>query len=281
MGMKIWWQNIFPPQEQMEKEIDLKTPVSVEHARQKLLENLKRVSRPDTQVDVYDLKHSAYMIETPYLEMLNNVWLIEGVIEAEKQGYDAAIIGCANDPALQQARQAVNIPVVAPTEAATLLACTLGSRFGMITVMDELIAFCDRNIRNYGLEARLARPVRVFQMGENWVSFLFEMMINPQIIQPQFDELCRACVADGAEVILPECCALSPAVTMLGYHEVPGTGVPILDVTHAAVKMAETLVDLKRSIGLGKAMRGIYKSVAPEVRDAMRSLAVPAAAAVF
>jgi hypothetical protein len=51
------------------------------------------------------------------------------------------------------------------------------------------------------------------------------------------------------------------------------TGVPIVDVTHAAVKLAETLVDLKRAAGLGKSKRRTYKSAPPAIRDAMRSLA--------
>ncbi|MEW6439928.1 MAG: aspartate/glutamate racemase family protein [bacterium] len=275
MGMRIWWQHIFPPQDQMEREIGLRTPVLIEDASTRVLENLRRVARPDTEIDFHYVRHSAYLVQTPYHEMLNNVWLVEGVIEAERQGYDAVIIGCANDPALCAARQAVDIPVVAPTESAMLLACTLGGRFGMITALDENLAFCDRNIRGYGMDLRTARPVRVFRMGENWVSFLFEMMMNPAIIQPQFDRLCRACVADGAEVILPVCCALSPAVSMLGYREVPSTGVPVLDVTHAALKTAETLVDLWRGAGVGKSQRCTFKSVPREMRDAMGALARP------
>jgi len=156
--------------------------------------------------------------------------------------------------------------------AAMMLACSLGSRFGMITVMDELVVFCERNIRNYGMESRVARPVRVHRLGENWVNALFEMLLTPEVLFPRFEELCHACIADGAEVILPCCCALSPALSLAGYREVPGTGVPIVDVTHAAVKLAETLVDLKRAVGLGKSQRCAYKSAPPEIRDAMRSL---------
>ncbi len=273
MGMKIWWQHIFPTQEQIRQEIGLTIPVCIEDAKARLFENLRRVARPDTEIDFHYIKRSAYLVQTPYLEMLNNIALVDGIIEAERQGYDAAIIGCADDPALHAARQAVDIPVVAPTESAMLLACTVGSRFGMITVMDELVAFCERSIRNYGMESRAVRPIRVFPMGQNWISFLFEMIAHPHVLQPRFDEICRACVADGAEVILPVCCALSPATTLLGYREVPGTGVPILDVTHAAIKMAETLVDLRRGSGLGKSQRCTFKSVSREMRDAMGALA--------
>ncbi len=273
MGIRIWWQNIFPEEKQLIRETGLKLSVSIPAAVATFMESVHKAARPDTEIVFHYLKHSAYMVQSYYLEMLNTAWLLDGVIEAEKQGYDAVIIGCANDPGLQQARQAVDIPVVAPIEAASLLACTLGSRFGIVTVLDELVAYNERNIRLYGLESRLAPPVRVFPLGDNWVNMLFEMIIRPEVLIPGFDQVCRACVEAGAEVILPACCALSPAATLLGYREVPGTGVPVLDVTRAAVKMAETLVDLKRTSGIGKSQKRTYKSIPPEVRDGMRSLA--------
>ena len=55
--------------------------------------------------------------------------MVEMAYEAEKKGYDAFIIGCASDMGLGEARSLVGIPVVAPTESATLLACTSGSAF--------------------------------------------------------------------------------------------------------------------------------------------------------
>jgi allantoin racemase len=274
MAMKIWWQDIFPDAATSQKELGFSSsPEEQKASYDKIISGVKKVAREDTEVEVHHVKHSSYMVGFTYLEMLNNVWLIDGIIEAEKQGYDAAIIGCGNDPGLQQARQAVDIPVVGPTEAGMLLACMLGHRFGVITVADELVPMCDRNIRNYGLEWRATSPVRVYNLGDDPMKGLFDMIDDPKVINPQFEELCHACIEDGAEVIVPACCGLSPATSLLGYKEVPGTGVPVIDVTQAAVKMAETLVDLKRSIGLGKAQKNAYKSVPPELRDHMRTLA--------
>lgn len=211
------------------------------------------------------------MVQSYYLEMLNTLWVIDGIIEAEKQGYDAAIIGCAMDPGLLEARQAVDIPVICPMEAAMFLSCILGAKVGVITVMNELMPMCERAIRHSGLEARVAGRVRVHDMGEDWINMLFEMILKPEVIQPQFDVLCKASVTDGGEVIIPACCALSPAASLLGYREVPGTGVPIVDVTWAAVKFAETLVDLKRTAKLAKSRRCSYKSQPAQMRDLMRS----------
>ena len=273
MGMKIWWQDILPDAEQMTKDFGFGDQALQDDAYGRLMGVVKAVARPDTEVEVHHVRHSAYALQASYLEMLNNVWLIDGIIEAEKKGYDAAIIGCGNDPGLPQARQAVDIPVVGPTEAAMLLACTLGHKFGVITVAPEFVPLCERNILSYGLDRRAVFPVRVYDLGDNPFQGLLEMIMSPEIVNPQFEELARACVADGAEVVIPACCSLSPATSLLGYKEVPKTGVPIVDVTQAAVKLAEIMVDLKRTIGLGKSQRSWYRSIRPEIRDRMRTMA--------
>ena len=111
MAVKIWWQDILPEAGNsllggdgaLQRESD-----------EKIIGNLKKVAREDTTVEVHHLKYSSYIVRASYLEMLNNVWVIDGFIDAEKLGYDAAVIGCGNDPGLQQARQAVDIPVVGP-----------------------------------------------------------------------------------------------------------------------------------------------------------------------
>jgi allantoin racemase len=270
MGIKIWWQDILPSADRSVVGGDANVQKQMES---KLLEGARKVARQDTAIEVHHVKYSSYAFNASYLEMLNNVWIIDGIIEAETAGYDAAIIGCGNDPGLQEARQAVDIPVIGCTEAAMLLSCSLGSKFSVITVMDEFIPVCEKNIRNYGLGTRAAGPVKVYQMGNNPFKALFDMVENPASINPQFENLCHECIESGAEVIIPACASLSPATTLLGYNRVPGTGVPVIDITQAAVKLAETLVDLKRSAGLGKSQKNTYKSIPSKLRDRMRAAA--------
>ena len=273
MKIKIWWQDIFPSADRIKKDFEIDLSESKEEYDRLFLENLKKVARQDTEIEIHPVKRSSFVIEASYLEMLNNAQVIEGIIEAEEKGYDAAVIGCANDPGLQQARQAVDIPVIGVTEAAMLLACMLGHKFGVITVMDRLVPVCDRNIRNYGLDSRATSPVRVYNTGKDVMQSMIDMILKPETINPQFEELCLACIADGAEVIIPACVALSPAASLLNYNTVLKTGVPVMDVTQTAVKMAELQVDLKRSVGLGKSQRNWYRSLKPENRDRFRSLA--------
>ena len=57
------------------------------------------------------------MVNDSYPETMFTNFFLSRVIEAEKTGYDAFIIGTAPDPGLRDARTLVDIPVVAYTEA--------------------------------------------------------------------------------------------------------------------------------------------------------------------
>lgn len=273
MGIKIWWQDIMPDGGQVVNELGLGDESQINKAYSNLTSVLKKVARPDTEIEIHHVKRSSFMVNHSYMELLNNVWIVDGIIEAEKQGFDAAIIGCGNDPALQQARQAVDIPVIGPTEAALLIALTLGHKIGIITVTDELVPLLERNIRNYGFEWRVSNPIRVYPLKDDPLESLLELFLEPHIINPVFDTICRECIADGAEVIIPACCALSPATSILNYKEVPDTGVPVIDITQASIKFAEMLIDLKRMTGLQKSQKSWYKSLPPNARDILREMA--------
>jgi|TARA_B100000686_G_C16800268_1_gene985431 Asp/Glu/hydantoin racemase len=52
--------------------------------------------------------------------------LLEAVVQAEKDGFDAIVIACCDDPGLQDAKHLVSIPVTGPMEAAAYTAAPLG-----------------------------------------------------------------------------------------------------------------------------------------------------------
>lgn len=234
----------------------------------------KRVAREDSTIEIRRLKRSSYMVMSPYLELLNTIEVIDGIIQAEKEGFDVAIIGCGNDPGLYEAREAVSIPVVGPTESAMHLACLLGSRFAVITIIQRLVPFVERNLRLYGLESRAIarRPVRSCEAGFEFPKwFLTPNYINEHIVPP-FEKIARECIDEGAEVIVTACCALGPALTMAGYNKVRDTHVPVIDCASVAIKMAELLSDIRKTLGISTSKSLTYKSLPKEI---MRKMSKP------
>ncbi len=64
---------------------------------------------------------------------LAEVGVLRAVLAAERDGFDAFVIGCCYDPALTQARELTSMPVVGPLEASVMLARLFGHRFSVVT----------------------------------------------------------------------------------------------------------------------------------------------------
>lgn len=237
----------------------------------------RKVLRPDTEVDIAYVRRSTYMTSHSHLELLNNVEILRGVIDAEKAGYDVAFIRCGNDPAVRESREAVSIPVVGMSEAAMHFACQLGARFAMIGVDAKSTPLVERNLRLYGLESRAIsrRPVRlpegdtfqqVVRQGPLWFDspeFLREHVI------PAFEQVAHACIEDGAEVIVTAC-ALYSALTLADYRKIGGTEVPVVESVAVGIKTAEMLGDLHRSLGISTSKHLTYRNELPaQMRDSL------------
>jgi len=82
--------------------------------------------------------------------------MIRNAIQAEKQGYDAFVLGHFQEPALVELRSAVDIPVVSLGESNMLAALSLGHRFGLVTVDPVFLPWHGRQVRAAGFGERCA-----------------------------------------------------------------------------------------------------------------------------
>ena len=212
----------------------------------------RKVVSPDTAVTIGWMEKTSSLLSSTYLGMMNDVQVVADILRAEREGYDAAMIGPHWDPGLYAAREAAGIPVAGPAEAAFMVAQTLGRRFAMLTVHEGYVPMIERNIRVYGCEARAIarRPVRRFGMTyENLVACLKG---SSDEFLSEFSKTARECIDDGADVIIAGGQLFGPVFQRHSYLQVPNTGVPVVEVAACGLRMAETLVVLRRSIGLRK-----------------------------
>ena len=214
-------------------------------------ELFRRVARSDTVVEQSFVPTSPYNTMYSFLELLNDVELVKGIIRAERKGFDGAVIACGNDPGLKEAREATSFPVVAVTEAAMHLACMLGSKFAAIVVDKRCIPLVERNIRQYGLEGRAIahRPVRSIEYAEHMPQWYGSAEFTREHVIPKFEAVAKACIDDGAEVIATACGGFG-ALALAGYNKIGGTEVPIVNNLVAGLKLAEMLVDIRQTLGV-------------------------------
>jgi allantoin racemase len=81
--------------------------------------------------------------------------ILQRIIQAEKKGYPAAIVGCFGDPALVAARQLVSIPVLGPGEVSFSLASTLGDRILVVEPCDDFTYATERTVQALGLRHKV------------------------------------------------------------------------------------------------------------------------------
>jgi allantoin racemase len=262
--VKILWQDVWP--EVHPQSSDLKLVWDT------IKNTAKRVVRPDTEVTIRHVDKSCGSPTFAYLEMLNKTSIVNNIIKAEREGYDAAIMGCCGDPGILETRQAVSIPVTAPSESAMLLAQMLGCRFAIVAVGKEVIPALEAHIYNYGFSNRAirSRPVRSFEYWDVMIECLKSG--QPKKLLADFEKVANELIQDGADVIIAGCAYLGPVLTKFGYNQVGNTGVPVIDPCSAALKMAETLVDLQKNIGLRRStsLTSIYAPAPKEMLDQVR-----------
>jgi allantoin racemase len=215
-------------------------------------EYARKVLSAGSSVTIGWMERTTSLLSSTYLGMMNDVQVVADILRAQREGYDAAMIGPHWDPGLYAAREAARIPVAGPCEAAFMVAQTLGRRFAMLTVHEGYVPMIERNITVYGCASRALsrRPVRRF--GMTYENLVASLQGTSDEFLAEFTKTARECIDDGADVIIAGGQLFGPIFQKHGYVEVPGTGVPVVEVAACGLKMAETLVTLCQATGLRK-----------------------------
>ncbi|MFN8592253.1 MAG: aspartate/glutamate racemase family protein [Thermomicrobiales bacterium] len=204
------------------------------------IDNFLPLMRPDTELSHVEIDHGPASIESDYDAMLATPHTVARIIEAERDGVDAVIINCMDDPGMQAGREAVRIPVLGPCESTMHLAAMLGHTFSVITVMKHLRRQFENHARLYGVQDKLA-SVRAVE-----IPVLALEDDRDRLVQMLADEAQLAVEQDGAHVMIFGCTGMigtaqevEAELARRGYPDVP-----VLDSMVIAVKLAETFVDL-------------------------------------
>jgi allantoin racemase len=231
------------------------------------------IMAPGTTVTVGWMEKTTSLLSSIFLGMINDVYMVNDILKAERQGYDAAMVGPHWDPGLMAAREAASIPVTGPGESAMLLAHTLGRRFAILDVHEGYVPMVERIIRLYGFEewAIALRPVRRF--GMTYDNFVRCIDGTSDEFLVEFEKTARECIADGADIILAGGQIFGPVFLKHNFFTIPNTGVPVIDVGACGLKLAEMLVSLRRSIRLKKSehVNAPFRTPPRDILDRVRS----------
>lgn len=195
---------------------------------------LRRLAASGTEVDVVDVPDGPSSIESAYEEYLSIPGTLTHVQKAARSGYAGAIIGCFGDPGLDAARELVEMPVVGPAEASMLMACTLGHRFSVVTVLESVVPSLRHLAHRVGVSEKLA-SVRAVDIAVLDLAKDRERSVGRMVALGR-----RAVAEDGADALALGCMSMG----FLEAHQTIAAevGVPVVNPVYAALKMLEALV---------------------------------------
>lgn len=197
---------------------------------------VQRAAGDDWAMEAWDVGGGPLSIESAYEEYLSVPGAIERLVEAERAGFDGAVLGCFGDPGIDAMREMVSIPVIGPGEASMLFAASLGHRFGIVTVVDSVVPLLERLAWQVGVDRKLASVrsinVPVLELGRDPDETFVRMVKESEVARDR----------DRADVIIMGC--MSMAFQDRQTELAARLGLPVINPVYAAVKMMQSLCAL-------------------------------------
>lgn len=234
------------------------------------------VTGPDTEVTIHGLPEGSYggmspsdVLGYPYAYHLILGHAIEAAYEAERQGYDAYVVGSYSEPFLREIRSVVDIPVASMAESTFLVACSLGKYQALITNTSGIARIVKNQVDKHGLKERVL-GVYVIDPPMNEAA-LARAYDDAADLTAGFTRTASQAIEAGADVVVPAegvLCELlySNGVTRVGE-------VPVMDSLGVSWHYAEMLVNLWRRTGLRVGRRWEYPRPDAPLLSQIRDLA--------
>jgi allantoin racemase len=201
----------------------------------------------DTEIDLHGIEESSgFGVHHPFLEHNDVREVMQNAMRAEREGYDAFLIGNSSDAGIREARELVNIPVLGLSETALHIACMMGATFGLMTVSERWTLRNLENVRRAGLESRLVGcvPLNSSPLG---LREAMEDTAKRARVMEDFMAGARELIRRGAEVIIPEGGDIIVFLAEDGIFEIDGA--PVLNGIFELIKMGEVAVKLRKISG--------------------------------
>jgi allantoin racemase len=211
----------------------------------------RKVARPDTTVDIHGVeKLAAKMVDSEYIQFMHVSQVIEKVLQAEQEGYDAVCMGGTLDLGHVLLREILDIPIVFIAESSFHAACLLARKFGIVSTQEGILRRQMELVKYHGLEQRC---VPGNHLGSDMVKIGDLLGKDPERFINMFNEAARKLISAGAGAIIPGQGFVGAFFGEQGIHDVDG--IPIVDTMAILIKTAEMLVDLQK-LGMKRSRAG-------------------------
>jgi allantoin racemase len=236
-----------------------------------LEEHLRSVVDPGVRIEVHGTRKGGLGEQFRFFQAIDTPDIVENILKCRSargdQAYDAFVSLNSTDPALYEAREVLDIPVLGFLETTTLAACMMGRTFSLVTPNPKFSISYTQKLELYGLTKRLAsiEAMDVPHLPDYRNAFL-DSAAHERVMQ-EFDGAARRAVAAGAEVIIP-CGSHAVLQARRAMREIEGA--LIMDGLAVLIKMAETAVKLRTIMGTFVSRKLLYQTPGEAVRQSAK-----------
>ncbi|MBI2183673.1 MAG: hypothetical protein HYU39_01810 [Thaumarchaeota archaeon] len=209
-------------------------PESEIEARRRHIESF---ASKETTIELVFPDEGNYWVDKPteFDTVYLKAYIVKRIVEAEKQGFDAALVNCIIDPGVDESRCVVNIPVLGPGRTSMHIASMLADKAGF---------FCPA-----ALVPHLHRFAKTYDM-EQTVGYVEPVDLGPtafsdkkKAIREAFLTFAQRAIDAGAQALIPWGLPLLSAGGLRAQELSKELGIPVID-PHIYVKVAESLVEM-------------------------------------
>jgi allantoin racemase len=216
--------------------IRIVVPLAIDVFNNIALDEALLFKAPDTDIEVVNLDGGYDRIDVYSNEKTITYtlpFIVDKVMEAEKEGCDGVFISWFGDPAVDASRVAVNIPVVGGFEPAVHMASLISTRWSIISPTPGTVSTFRMLARKHGLEENIASmlTVNVPLTDERGI----EEKVLP-LVEKAVDE-------DGAEAVVLGCTGFGRLASNLARQmKIKGKPITVINPSAAAIGFLESLI---------------------------------------
>ncbi len=254
--MKLWYQSLARHAEAIPYGGDLKKVIA-------------KAADPGTEVHIQGLSEAAGIgAHYRFLEYHDMRDVIYNSIKAEKEGYDAFLIGNITDAGIREAREMVNIPVLGLSETSLHMASIMGATFGLVAISERWVPRLLENVQRYSLDRQLA-GIETMETSPLELRKAFGDTRRSEAVVAGFTAAARRLLEKGAEVVIPAGGEVVVFLAQAGVYELERA--PILNGIFELIKMAEMAVRLRALTGRFTSKRGRYAPPSGDFLERVRA----------
>lgn len=196
---------------------------------------LSRAVSPGVEVSVDCIPSGPESIESNTDEVLAGPLVLQAARKAEQEGFDAFVVYCFSDLAVQALRESAAIPIIGPGETALAAADILSNRFTVLTTTEKNISRTYRRLMHFPAAQRKLASVRALNIPAA------QLREDPDATRSRLEQACRqAAERDGADTAILGCLGMA----QYGEEIETRCGVKIIDPAFLALAWAELSVRL-------------------------------------